>query len=45
MGAVCYLGDRQIAVQDAERRAPGAGEVEIEVAYTCLLYTSPSPRD
>ena len=39
MTAVCYLGNRQLALRDQERRAPGPGEVEIEVAFTGICGT------
>ncbi|HET7568682.1 MAG TPA: alcohol dehydrogenase catalytic domain-containing protein [Gaiellaceae bacterium] len=39
MPAVCYLGDRRLEVHEQERRAPGAGQVEIEVAYTGICGT------
>jgi len=39
MGAVSYVGNRELAVRDGERRAPGDGEVEIAVAYTGICGT------
>jgi 2-desacetyl-2-hydroxyethyl bacteriochlorophyllide A dehydrogenase len=39
MPAVCYLGDRTLGLQEQERRAPGPGQVEIEVAYTGICGT------
>jgi 2-desacetyl-2-hydroxyethyl bacteriochlorophyllide A dehydrogenase len=37
--AGCYIGDGRIVVQERDRRPPGPGEVEIEVAYTGLCGT------
>ncbi|MGW8482265.1 zinc-dependent alcohol dehydrogenase [Microbacterium sp. NPDC055903] len=34
-----YVGDRTIDIREAEPRAPGRGEVQIEVAYTGLCGT------
>lgn len=39
MSAVCYLGEHRIDVRAAEPRSPGAGEVEIAVAYTGICGT------
>ena len=39
MRAACYMGDRTLAVLAREPRAPGAGEVEIAVAYTGICGT------
>jgi 2-desacetyl-2-hydroxyethyl bacteriochlorophyllide A dehydrogenase len=39
MAAVCYLGNRRLDVRDAEPLQPGAGQVEIEVAYTGICGT------
>ncbi|HEX3807556.1 MAG TPA: alcohol dehydrogenase catalytic domain-containing protein [Gaiellaceae bacterium] len=37
--AVCYVGNRELALRADERRAPGTDEVEIEVAYTGICGT------
>jgi (R,R)-butanediol dehydrogenase/meso-butanediol dehydrogenase/diacetyl reductase len=37
--AACYLGDEVIDVVSRDRRAPGQGEVELEVAYTGICGT------
>jgi (R,R)-butanediol dehydrogenase/meso-butanediol dehydrogenase/diacetyl reductase len=39
MRAACYMGDRTLAVLAREVRPPGAGEVEIAVAYTGICGT------
>jgi (R,R)-butanediol dehydrogenase / meso-butanediol dehydrogenase / diacetyl reductase len=37
--AACYVGDRTVELLEAEPRRPGAGEVEIEVAFTGICGT------
>ena len=37
--AACYVGNGTVAVVSRERRAPAAGEVELEVAYTGICGT------
>ncbi|HLW96030.1 MAG TPA: alcohol dehydrogenase catalytic domain-containing protein, partial [Solirubrobacteraceae bacterium] len=39
MRAACYIGDRSLAVVDAEAREPRAQEVVIDVAYTGICGT------
>ena len=39
MAAVQYLGSKELGVGDVERREPGPGQVEIEVAYTGICGT------
>ena len=44
-GRVCMLAWLGYVLVDAGFRAPGAGALGDVNSYTCLLYTSPSPRD
>jgi len=37
--AACYVGDRTVTLLEAEQRRPGAGEVELDVAYTGICGT------
>ena len=39
MLAACYVGDRTVELLEIEPRRPGAGEVEITVAYTGICGT------
>ena len=39
MRAACYVGDGQLAVLDVEASPPGAGEVQIDVAFTGICGT------
>ena len=39
MLAACYVGDRTVELVEADARRPGAGEVEIAVAYTGICGT------
>jgi (R,R)-butanediol dehydrogenase / meso-butanediol dehydrogenase / diacetyl reductase len=39
MQAACYVGDRTLTVSDHVPRAPGRGEVAIDVAYTGICGT------
>ena len=39
MRAACYIGDRSLAVVDADARAPREGEVAIDVGYTGICGT------
>ena len=37
--AACYVGDRTVTLLETEPRRPGAGEVELDVAYTGICGT------
>ena len=39
MLAACYVGDRTVELVETDARRPGAGEVEIGVAYTGICGT------
>ena len=48
--AVAFEAGKDLEIVEVDVEGPQAGEVLIEikatgVCHTCLLYTSPSPRD